>query len=319
MGQKQGHSPFLRLGDNRREEEVGGFAWQQTTTATTHHHLEESLMGSNNSASRGLTTQGIDGSNISNNSSTSTSRATAAAHQYNTRSSRGVVNDNNNIAVAEEEAMESESDSDSGADNGTSTRRITEDLISVFQVLIRNGQIHIMSSEEDSGDESYSPTANRKVVAPRSDYAVDTSVLEKNDLKLTMGNDIAGNEQGDFSLPRLLASREMGNISRFSGFDKPHRNRLSETFLPNTINRVANYGYKAFCGTYSKKGDIFLCASQDRAIRIYDTTNGRFSKFKKIMARDVGWSVLDTAFSPDGRSVIYSSWSESCMILDQFG
>lgn len=48
-----------------------------------------------------------------------------------------MVNDNNNIAVAEEEAMESESDSDSGADNGTSTRRITEDLISVFQVLIR--------------------------------------------------------------------------------------------------------------------------------------------------------------------------------------
>lgn len=60
----------------------------------------------------------------------------------------------------------------------------------------------------------------------------------------------------------FVCNLQMGNISRFSGFDKPHRNRLSETFLPNTINRVANYGYKAFCGTYSKKGDIFLCASQ---------------------------------------------------------
>ena len=39
----------------------------------------------------------------------------------------------------------------------------------------------------------------------------------------------------------------------------------------------------------------------DRAIRIYDTANGNFKKFKKIMARDVGWSILDTAFSPDGK------------------
>jgi len=99
-----------------------------------------------------------------------------------------------------------------------------------------------------------------------------------------------------------------------SGFDKPHRSLLSENFLPNTITRIANYGHKAFCGTYSKDGNIFLSASQDRAIRIYDTTNGVFKKFKKIMARDVGWSVLDTAFSPDGRSIVYSSWSECSKI-----
>lgn len=33
------------------------------------------------------------------------------------------------------------------------------------------------------------------------------------------------------------------------------------------------------------------------------------------MARDVGWSILDTAFSPDGRYVVYSSWSECSELI----
>lgn len=48
----------------------------------------------------------------------------------------------------------------------------------------------------------------------------------------------------------------------------------------------------------------------DRQLRLYDTSNGRFKLLKTIEARDVGWSILDTAFSPDGHYVVYSSWSE---------
>ena len=44
---------------------------------------------------------------------------------------------------------------------------------------------------------------------------------------------------------------------------------------------------------------------------MFDTSKGQFKVFRKIPARDVGWSILDTAFSPDGSSIIYSSWSES--------
>ena len=44
----------------------------------------------------------------------------------------------------------------------------------------------------------------------------------------------------------------------------------------------------------------------DQYIRIYDTTNEQFRLFKAIRARDVGWSVLDTAF----RYVLTSVWSE---------
>lgn len=118
------------------------------------------------------------------------------------------------------------------------------------------------------------------------------------------------------NLPSLLSRRELGKTgSLLGGFDKPHRNLVTGCFIPNTIRRIANYGFKAFCGTYSKSGDIFLSAAQDRAIRIYDTSGGNFKKFKKIMARDVGWSILDTAFSPDGRFVVYSSWSECSKCL----
>jgi hypothetical protein len=48
----------------------------------------------------------------------------------------------------------------------------------------------------------------------------------------------------------------------------------------------------------------------DRNLRVYSTAEGKFQLLKTIQARDVGWSILDTAFSPDGNYVVYSSWSE---------
>ena len=43
---------------------------------------------------------------------------------------------------------------------------------------------------------------------------------------------------------------------------------------------------------------------------MYDTSNGGFKLKKDIKARNVGWSVLDTALSPDNRHLIYSSWCD---------
>ncbi len=44
-------------------------------------------------------------------------------------------------------------------------------------------------------------------------------------------------------------------------------------------------------------------------IRIYETSTG-FSLFKRVHARNVGWSVLDVALSPDSRHLIYTSWCD---------
>lgn len=56
---------------------------------------------------------------------------------------------------------------------------------------------------------------------------------------------------------------------------------------------------------------ITAIRSSDRVLRVFDTSKGGFDCVRRIPARDVGWSILDTAFSPDGRAIIYSSWSEA--------
>lgn len=65
-----------------------------------------------------------------------------------------------------------------------------------------------MSSEEDSGDENYSPTSSRKVVPPRTEYKADTTQMDKNDLKFIMKREtLQGKRTG--GIPKLLASREV--------------------------------------------------------------------------------------------------------------
>lgn len=90
-------------------------------------------------------------------------------------------------------------------------------------------------------------------------------------------------------------------------------------FLPNDLGFTDTYSQKAFCGIYSKDGQIFMSACQDQTIRLYDCRYGRFRKFKSIKARDVGWSVLDVAFTPDGNHFLYSSWSDYIHICNIYG
>lgn len=87
---------------------------------------------------------------------------------------------------------------------------------------------------------------------------------------------------------------------------------------------------KVFCGIFSKDGSHFLTASQgywnylkrnccnyllffvDQQIRLYNTTNDDYRLVKNIQAKDVGWSVIDVAFSPDQQHFVYSTWCTSC-------
>ena len=54
-----------------------------------------------------------------------------------------------------------------------------------------------------------------------------------------------------------------------------------------------------------------MSACQDQKIRLYDTTGNAFKYKRSIRARNVGWSVLDVALSPDGYNIINSSWCDS--------
>lgn len=50
----------------------------------------------------------------------------------------------------------------------------------------------------------------------------------------------------------------------------------------------------------------------DYCLRLYDTTSRQFQQQAVIAADEVGWSILDTALSPDRNSIAYSTWSDCC-------
>lgn len=91
-----------------------------------------------------------------------------------------------------------------------------------------------------------------------------------------------------------------------------------------------NTSGKVFCGIFSPDGNTFLTASQgnhtnflqfhykkkigfsDRHIKLYNSKDCSYKMVKNVKARDVGWSIIDVAFNPDGDQFVYSTWSSSC-------
>lgn len=69
-------------------------------------------------------------------------------------------------------------------------------------------------------------------------------------------------------------------------------------------------GTLTFCESHGKYHYLFMYFI-DRQLCLYYTHNGTFDKCKKIEAENVGWSILDIAFSPDNRHIAYSTWAES--------
>ena len=101
------------------------------------------------------------------------------------------------------------------------------------------------------------------------------------------------------------------NSHRFGHFTSGAKRQVLSKILPKTPKIQAEFDAKVFCGSHSKNGDIFMSACQDQKIRLFDTTSGDLTLKRTIQARNVGWSVLDTALSPDTCHLIYSSWCDS--------
>lgn len=112
----------------------------------------------------------------------------------------------------------------------------------------------------------------------------------------------------------LLREREFGfvNFSRCANA----RHKTIDRLLPNKGEVIASMARPTFCGQFSEDGQRFFSACQDQNIRLYDTSNSRtFKNLTEIPVDDVGWSILDTALSPDRNSVAYSTWSESIYLV----
>jgi len=123
----------------------------------------------------------------------------------------------------------------------------------------------------------------------------------------------------DNSVYRMLQQRErnMGVTRRpqnshmrqmrccpLSNRSKTH---ILQRYLPNKSSQVASYRDAVFCGMFSQDGTLFMSACKDEHIRIYDSES--WQKVNSIPAREVGWSIISTDYSPDQQWLIYSSWS----------
>lgn len=108
----------------------------------------------------------------------------------------------------------------------------------------------------------------------------------------------------------------VGQASLHGGAGPGTKRRILSGFLPSVPSVVSQLSHKVFCGKYCGPGDnMFMTASQDCKIRLYNTNNGNFTKTQTIEARDVGWSVLDVAVSTAGDALVYSSWNENLHLV----
>lgn len=167
-----------------------------------------------------------------------------------------------------------------------------------------SGNLHrIDNPTSDESDEEHSANSqSRFATVPNTDR------LDKHEISLATRQACGitdGSNKYNLSIASMIQRRTIG-----PAFSVGEKCRISNSFLPNKMDQIAKYNSKIYCGSYSKDGRLFITASQDKWLRVYHTHNGDFVHFKKIPARDVGWSILDTAFSPDGSTVVYSSWSE---------
>ncbi|GFR62296.1 DDB1- and CUL4-associated factor 11 [Elysia marginata] len=194
-----------------------------------------------------------------------------------------------------------------------------EDLPAIVEYLIRSGQFHFISQREgdsDSGDDS--SDGSEFVTLPTCHPAVnqnpDVTTIQKNDIHTTVlqsSGRLAKRRWRQYMRPTVPNMISMNQLGLNPGQQLSHGDKcvLHSRFLPSFMERKASYNHKAFCGKYSEDGNVFMTACQDTRIRVYNTEND-MKLMKSIGARDVGWSVLDTAFSPDGRYAAYSSWSD---------
>ncbi|XP_033113165.1 DDB1- and CUL4-associated factor 11-like [Anneissia japonica] len=194
-----------------------------------------------------------------------------------------------------------------------------QDYAAVLAYLLRSGTVRFTSSRNQFESDTDSDSIFTACV-PEADQNPDTSKIDESDLKQEFlhFNCCKHNEKpyARRPIPKMLVKRMH---SSQGGFTQADRCEIISSFLPNHMEVLKSFQSKVFCGTYSKDGTVFMSACQDKFIRLYDTTYGQFKQIRCIPARDIGWSIIDTAFSPDGCYLIYSSWSDKIHLCNIYG
>ncbi|XP_047139583.1 DDB1- and CUL4-associated factor 11 isoform X1 [Hydra vulgaris] len=225
---------------------------------------------------------------------------------------------------------------DNSNDSSESNDEITEpgsDLASILSFLLQSGQVTLMrdgysggysvslrNSDGNTSNDNEDSVERRGNKSPLPNECLpDTSVIDNSTFKEIVSNDSGVYNESPQNILQRVFQRESGCLKKRSHFLLSDQAVCSKSYLPNVCKVVANYRSKAFCGLYSSDGNVFMSACQDQHIRLYDTTNGKFKMFHDIIAKDVGWSIVDASYSPDQNYIIYSSWSEYVHLCNVYG
>lgn len=200
-----------------------------------------------------------------------------------------------------------EADSRSTTESDSDDSDSEMDYAEIFQRLVNryiNGQV-------SSHHEEYYPSRLPKIKHKPSTSQLDTSdysFITKQASGLLSKRKLPGSD-----IATMILNREKG-LCTYNSFSNANKCRIANWFLPNEMKKFCTYDGKVFCGNFSKNGNYFITASQDQHIRLYNTSTGQYQQIKTVRARDVGWSIIDLAFSPDQEHFVYSTWSTSLHI-----
>lgn len=123
------------------------------------------------------------------------------------------------------------------------------------------------------------------------------------------------------NLSRALRNREISSLGGASARTRTKQNvEMGQRFLPDQAKSTNSYEARLFCGQFSTDGSVFMSACQDQYLRMYKTEQlDSWKPFKEIECKQIGWSIVDTDYSPDNRFCIYSTWSRNVHLCNVFG
>lgn len=203
-----------------------------------------------------------------------------------------------------EDGSSSRPESGSGYSDSDSDQDV-QNYRHILRSLINNGQLHLVSPVY----ENYIGPRMPKIKAKPNTKILDKSAFSTLTKQSSGIGEPKHKKLKENNVARMMIGREEG--SNGVGFSQRMKCQISNMFLPNKMSLLDTSPGKVFCGVFSKSGNRFITASQDRSIRIYDSAGGPYKFLHSISARDVGWSIIDVAFSPDNEHFVYSTWSSA--------
>eukprot|EP00897_Mesotaenium_endlicherianum_P005429 jgi/Mesen1/4914/ME000246S04139 len=104
----------------------------------------------------------------------------------------------------------------------------------------------------------------------------------------------------------MLRGREQ-NVSGRGCFSRAELCHVASRYIPNEGPQVVDsMNSRAYIGQFSRDGSLFVGGYQERRILLYNVDRG-WSLRKDVVARNLRWTITDTAVSPDQRFLIYAS------------